>query len=154
VSDKVVDDVEKIAIKFGYPKIPIYCDKRLDDALIELDEAWDRTTKRISRGENAWITIKETKVGELEWTLIYDNSEPLDDAFFKTLPQVEIADILMYVGDLINMWGSFSHMRTRYTKRKKPAQLAINACLLAEASRGVGRLRPIVLCQKVCSLQS
>jgi hypothetical protein len=137
VSDKVVDDVEKIAIKFGYPKIPIYCDKRLDDALIELDEAWDRTTKRISRGENAWITIKETKVGELEWTLIYDNSEPLDDAFFKTLPQVEIADILMYVGDLINMWGSFSHMRTRYTKRKKPAQLAINACLLAEAF-GIG----------------
>jgi len=70
------------------------CDKRLGDALIELDEAWDRTTKRISCGENAWITIKETKVGELEWTLIYDNSEPLDDAFFKTLPQVEISVLL------------------------------------------------------------
>ena len=45
VSEAVVDDVEKIAIEFGYPKIPIYCDKRLDDALTELDEAWDRTTK-------------------------------------------------------------------------------------------------------------
>ena len=137
VNDKVVDDVEKIALKFGYPKIPIYCDKRLDDAIKELDEAWDRTTKRISLGENAGLTIKETKVGEQEWTLIYDNSEPLENAFFKTLSQVEIADIMMYVGDYINMWDSFTHMRTRYTKRKKPVSLAVTACVLSEAF-GVG----------------
>ncbi|CAN5304461.1 hypothetical protein BH10PSE19_BH10PSE19_10470 [soil metagenome] len=30
VDDTLVDDVESIAAKFGYPKIPIYCDQRLE----------------------------------------------------------------------------------------------------------------------------
>ena len=44
VSDALVDDVEKIATKFGFSKIPIYCDQRLDEALQQLDNAWDKTT--------------------------------------------------------------------------------------------------------------
>lgn len=137
VSDAVVDDVEKIALKFGYSKIPIYCDKRLDDALATLDEAWDKTTKRIELGENTGFNITETKSGEQDWTLSYDSSIPLDDSFFKTLPQVEIADIVKYVGDRVNMWNCFSHMKTRYTKKKMPASLAINACILSDAF-GIG----------------
>ena len=31
IDDALVDDVGKIAANFGYPKIPIYCDQRLDD---------------------------------------------------------------------------------------------------------------------------
>ncbi len=137
VNDALVDDVEKIAIEFGYPKIPIYCDQRLDNALKALDDAWERTTKRISLGENTEFSIKETKSGELDWTLDYDSLDPLDDSFFKTLPHLAIADVMMHVGDRIKMWDSFSHMRTRYTKRKKPARLAVNACILSEAF-GVG----------------
>lgn len=133
VNDAVVDDVEKIAIEFGYPKIPIYCDQRLDDAITMLDDAWDRTTKRISLGENTEFTIIETKSGELDWTLDYNSSDQLDDSFFKTLPHVGIADVMMYIGDRIEMWDSFSHLRTRYTKRKKPVALAVNACILSEA---------------------
>lgn len=44
--EAVVDDAEKIAAEFGYKKIPIYCDERLDEVLNELDYAWDRTTGR------------------------------------------------------------------------------------------------------------
>ena len=64
MNDAVVDDIEKIALKFGYSKIPIYCDQRLDDALAALDEAWDKTTKRIELGENTGFNITETKSGE------------------------------------------------------------------------------------------
>ncbi len=137
VDDRLVDDVERIANEFGYPKIPIYCDQRLDEALTMLDNTWDRTTKRINLGENAEFNIKETKAGEQDWTLGYDSLDSLDDAFFKTLSQIEIPDIVMYIGDRINMWESFSHMRTRYNKRKKPMTLAVNACVLSDAF-GIG----------------
>lgn len=137
VSDALVDDVEKIATEFGFSKIPIYCDQRLDDALKELDDAWDKTTRRISLGENEGFSITETKTGEQDWKLEYDSLEELDDAFFKTLSQVEIADIVMYIGDCVNMWDSFSHMKSRYTKKKKANPLALNACILSDAF-GIG----------------
>jgi len=133
VSEALVDDAEKIAAEFGYPKIPIYCDKRLDDALEMLNNAWDTTTKNIASGENSGINIKKNKDGQDEWNLLYDAREPLDDAFFKTLPKVEIADILMFIGDRIGMWDGFTHMKDRYIERKKPVPLAVIACLLSEA---------------------
>ena len=95
IDDALVDDVEKIAAEFGYPKIPIYCDEWLDDAIKMLDNAWDTTTKNIHLGHNSGFNLlKETKTGQQDWTLLYDSSEQLDDAFFKTLPQVEMADII------------------------------------------------------------
>ena len=133
VADFLVDDVEKIAIEFGYPKIPIYCDQRLDDAVKMLDNAWETTTENIRLEQNPGFSIKETKEGETKWNLLYDSKEKLDDAFFKTLPKVEIADVVMFVGDLVGMWDGFTHIKDRYTKRKKPALLAINASLLSEA---------------------
>jgi TnpA family transposase len=137
VSDALVDDVEKIANEFGYPKIPVYCDERLDEALMTLDATWDRTTKRISGGENSAFNIKEMKTGEQDWSLGYDSLDKLDDAFFKTLSQVEIPNIMMYIGDRIDMWRSFTHMKTRYNKRKTPVALAVNACILSDAF-GIG----------------
>ena len=137
VSDSLVDDVEKITSEFGYPKIPIYCDQRLDEALKELDNTWNRTIKRINLGENPGFNLKKTKTGEQDWSLGYDSVDKLDDAFFKTLSQVEIPDIVMYIGDLIDMWGSFTHMKTRYNKKKRPFALAINACVLSDAF-GIG----------------
>lgn len=83
VSESLVDDAEKIATEFGYLKIPIYCDQRLDDAVNELNSAWDKTTGRIRRGENLAFNIKETKSGEQDWSLSYDSVEKLDDSFLK-----------------------------------------------------------------------
>jgi hypothetical protein len=137
VSNALVDNVEKIANEFGYLKIPSYCDQRLDDALQELDNTWDRTIKRIKSGENTSFNIKETTTGEQDWSLGYDSKDKLDDAFFKTLPQVDIADIVMHIGDRINIWSHFTHIKTRYNKKKKPAPLAINACVLSDAF-GIG----------------
>ncbi len=132
VADGLVDDVEKIATKFGYSKIPIYCDERLDKALEMLDHTWDKTTENINLGMNVGLNIK-TKSGKQEWSLLYDSSENLEDAFFKTLPKVEIADLLMFIGDRTHMRDGFTHQKDRYIKRKKPIPLAINACLLSEA---------------------
>jgi hypothetical protein len=140
IDDALVDDVEKIAADFGYPKIPIYCDQRLDDALQELNDAWKRTTGNIQDNNNPGFSIRETKTGQQHWSLLYDSAEKLDDAFFKNLPKVEIANIVMFIGDLIDMWSGFAHMKDRYTKRKKPLPLAINACLLSEAF-GFGALK-------------
>ena len=138
ISDELVDDVEKIANEFGYPKIPVYCDERLDTALLTLDATWDRTTKRISGGENSAFNIKEMKTGEQQdWSLGYDSLDKLDDAFFRTLSQVEIPNIMMYIGDRIGMWRSFTHMKTRYNKKKTPVALAVNACILSDAF-GIG----------------
>lgn len=61
VAESVVDDAEKIANEFGYKKIPVYCDERLDEVLDELDRAWERTTNRINRDENQSFKIKKTK---------------------------------------------------------------------------------------------
>jgi TnpA family transposase len=129
VDDALVDDVEKIAAEFGYPKIPIYCDQRLDEALQELNGAWSRTTYNIRENNNPGFNIRETKTGQQHWSLLYDSVEKLD-----------IASIVMFIGDRIGMWGAFTHMKDRYTKRKKPLPLAINACLLSEAF-GFGTLK-------------
>ncbi len=138
ISDALVDDVEKIANEFGYPKIPVYCDERLDAALMTLDATWDRTTKRISGGENSAFNIKEMKTSEQQnWSLDYDSLDKLDDAFFRTLSQVEIPNIMMYIGDRIGIWRAFTHMKTRYNKKKTPVTLAVNACILSDAF-GIG----------------
>jgi len=57
--------------------------------------------------------------------------------FFRTLSQVEIPNIMMYIGDRIGMWRSFTHMKTRYNKKKTPVALAVNACILSDAF-GIG----------------
>lgn len=133
IDDALVDKAEEIAAKFGYPKIPIYCDKRLDDAMEMLDNAWNMTTENIRLGVNKGFNLKETKEGKQEWSLLYDSSEKLNDAFFRKLPKVEVADMLIFVGERVGLWGGFEHMKDRYIKRKTPVPLAINACLLAEA---------------------
>ena len=118
VADSLVDDVEKIATEFGYPKIPIYCDQRLDDAIEVLDNAWDTTTENIRLEQNSGFKIKETKEGEIKWNLLYDSKEKLDDTFFRTLPKVKIADVVMFVGDRIGMWDGFSHIKGLIPKGK------------------------------------
>ncbi len=140
VDDALVDDVENIATEFGYAKIPIYCDQRLDEVLQELNDAWTRTTHNIRENTNPGFSVRETKTGQQHWSLLYDSVEKLDDAFFKNLPKVEIANIVMFIGDQIDMWSGFTHLKDRYTKRKKPLPLAINACLLSEAF-GFGTLK-------------
>ncbi len=132
VDESLVDDVESIAANLGYPKIPIYCDARLDEALVVLDNAWDVTTMRISLGENPGFNLKENKPGEQDWSLNYDSSEPLDDSFFNTLPKVEIADMVMFIASQVGMWDAFTHMK-RYNKKKKPSPLTLIGGILAEA---------------------
>ena len=138
ISDDLVDNVEEIAAKFGYNKIPIYCDKRLDEALLALDSAWEETNANIAKRTNKGIELTETLEADgsttiQSWKLLYDAKEKLDDAFFSNLPRVEIADVLKFIGDLTQLWSGFTHIKHRYIKRQKPNTLAIIACILAKA---------------------
>ncbi|WP_395375731.1 Tn3 family transposase [Marinicella sp. W31] len=133
VDDSKVDQIEEICEEMGFARIPGYCDDRLDEALKELDSAWKRTNENIENNVNSGFQIKENKDGVSAWSLLYDKNEKLDVSFFNGLPKVEIADLVMFVGNLINMWQGFSHIKPRYVKRRKPLVMAINACLLSEA---------------------
>ena len=137
ISDDLVDKVEKIASKFGYDKIPIYCGKRLDEALLALDLAWDETNANIANGTNKGIEITESIEADgntvCSWKLLYDAKEKLDDPFFNNLPKIEIANLLRFIGDLIQLWSGFTHIKHRYIKRQKPNILAVIACILAKA---------------------
>lgn len=133
VDDSLVDQIDSICEEMGFSKIPTYCDDRLEDALAELERAWKRTNENIDNNINSGIQIKQNKEGISVWSLLYDKAEKLDVSFFNDLPKVEIADLVMFVGNLINMWEGFSHIKPRYVKRRKPLVMAINACLLSEA---------------------
>ncbi|WP_339353664.1 Tn3 family transposase [Xenorhabdus budapestensis] len=98
-----------------------------------LNQAWTLTTENIRLEQNAGFQIQETADGKLRWRLLYDRSEKLNDSFFRTLPKTEIADVMMFIGELTGMWHGFTHLKERYTKRRKPAPLALNACILSEA---------------------
>ncbi len=133
ISEDLVDDAQEIAAKFGYNKIPIYCDQRLDEALEDLEQALLETNSNISSGANKNIELTENKDGETTWHLLYEAKTPLEDAFFSNLPKIEIADLLKFIGDRINLWDGFTHIKHKYIKRKKPQVLEINACILLEA---------------------
>lgn len=140
INDAIVDNVEMIAHEFGYTKIPVYCSERLDQALAELDRAWQTTTDNIRLEQNTGFKFIEPVAGKPQWRLLYDSREKLEDAFFRTLPKTEIADVLMFVAEKANMWRAFTHLKDRYTKRKKPLPLVLNACILSEAF-GFGAMR-------------
>ena len=137
ISDDLVDKVEEIAAKFGYDKIPIYCDKRLEEALLDLDLAWDETNANIANGTNKGIEITETIEPDgskvQSWKLLYDAKEELDDSFFSNLPKIEIANLFKFIGDLTQLWGGFTPIKHRYIKRQKPNILAVLACILSKA---------------------
>lgn len=132
VSDQIVDDAEAIAKKYGFDKVPIYCDQHLDDMSNALDAAWERTSQGIISGTNEGINIDlENKT--VPWTLRYDTSEELEDQYLANLPKVEIPNLIKFVGDATGMWNKFTHTKNRYIKRKKAEPSALNACVLAEA---------------------
>ena len=135
VSDDILEQAEEIAKKFGYTKIPAYCDGRLDEALIELDVAWERTNHNITSGKNKGITIEQTEQGKTTWNLLYDADEKSNNAsFFSTLEhQAEIGDVFKYIADKANLWKAFTHIKVRYKKQETPDHLALLACILSDA---------------------
>ena len=132
IDDALVDQVHVIATKFGYHKIPVYCDSWLDEMLENLGKAWENTTENIKLNRNAGFKVSENKSGGKDWSLLYDSSDKLDDAFFRTLPKVAIVDMMMYIGNLTEMWSEFVPMKDRYIRHRNTDEL-INACILSEA---------------------
>ena len=100
-----------------------------------LDETWDVAAQCVDTGNNSGINSKVDESGEkvIDWTLLYDASPKIDDAFLSDLPKVEIANLIKFIGDAANMWEGFNHIKNRYTKRKKADVTYLIACILAEA---------------------
>ena len=69
----------------------------------------------------------------ISWNLTYEARDPVDDGFFANLPKIEIADLLQFIGDKMNLWESFNHIKPKYIKRQKPDITALRAYLLSEA---------------------
>lgn len=132
VPESLVDEVEAIAEKFGFPNIPIFCDEYLDESIEKLDAAWERTTDGISSGANTGINIK-TENNITTWNLNYDTSEKLDDQFLSGLPKVEMPNLISFIGGATRMWNKFTHKKDLYIKRKQADPVYLNACILAEA---------------------
>lgn len=133
IPEETVDKVDEISLKFGYNKIPIYCDKHLDKALKNLDNAWSKTNQNIINGTNKDIALIADKDDNISWKLVYNSKEELDDSFFSNLPKIEIAELIHFIGNKINLWEGFTHIKHRYVKQKKPEKLAMIAGILSEA---------------------
>ncbi|NQY65063.1 MAG: Tn3 family transposase [Alteromonadaceae bacterium] len=133
VADEMVDKADEIATKFGYQKIPIYCDERLDDLLTELDEAWEVVTNNIKTGTNTGIKVEISDNGTTTWQLNYDAGSKLDDSFFRNVNKLDIANMFTFIDSKTNAFDEFEHIKGRYVKRTKPTALAIKACILSEA---------------------
>jgi len=132
VPESLVDEVNAIAEKYGFPNIPIFCDAFLDENLEKLDEAWQRTMDGINTGSNTGIHIK-TENNMTTWRLNYDTSDPLDDQFLSGLPKVEMPHLISFIGNTVNMWQQFAHKKDLYIKRKQADPVYLSACILAEA---------------------
>lgn len=133
VPDAMVDNAKEICNGFGYKKIPVYCDERLDQALDELENAWLRTNQGINDGSNNGIKIEINDLGITTWKLTYDADSKESSTFFDELPKQEIADIIKFMGDHLKIWILFESLKDRYVKHKRPSPLALIACVLADA---------------------
>ena len=38
---------------------------------------------------------------------------------FANLPKIEIADLLKFIGDKMNLWDGFNHIKPKYIKRDR-----------------------------------
>lgn len=133
VADEFVDKAHEIAEEFGYKKIPVYCNVRLEQALAELENAFIETNKNIDDDCNDGIKIETDDNGEITWKLTYDADEIEPSEFFDGLPKTDIADIVKFMGDYLKIWRLFRSQKDRYVKYKCPDPLALIACILSEA---------------------
>jgi len=151
VPDAMVDNAEEICDGFGYKKIPIYCDERLDQALDELENAWVRTNQNINDGSNKGIKLEVDELGVTTWKLTYDADPKESSTFFDELPKQEIADIIKFMGDHIKIWILFESLKDRYIKHKRPNSLALIACILADAfGFGIEKMAHIIQIMVLC----
>lgn len=96
----------------------------------ELEALIKRVNDRIRSGENP--DIKITGTGQnLRWHLIYRNDEePVDHPLYSQLPQIGIADLLLFAHQKTQCLSAFTHLVGRYTKTNADLRCII-ACLVA-----------------------
>ncbi|PIR10252.1 MAG: transposase, partial [Gammaproteobacteria bacterium CG11_big_fil_rev_8_21_14_0_20_46_22] len=133
VPDEFVDNAVEICEEYGYKKIPVYCDERLDQALSDLENAWIQVNKNIADGTNKSIELETDDKGNITWKLTYDTDETEKSTFFDGLPKRDIADVFKFMGDYLDVWKLFESQKDRYVKHKHPSPLALIACILSDA---------------------
>ena len=132
VSDDILEVVEETAKKYGYPKIPIYCDQRLDELEKLAHETWLNTNENIASGKNTGIRI-EDEDSKKPWTLTYDaHEEEYQEPFFNGAQKIEIANLLTFIANKTDLWDQFKHIKPRYSKQIAEPQ-SLLACIMADA---------------------
>lgn len=133
VDDSLVDNIKEIAEECGYPKLATYCDKRLDQAASELNNAWKQCNSNIEKNQNKGLKIKTEKDGSSSWSLTYDTSYEKSSDFFNAIEQREIAHVIKMMGVHLAIWPIFQHKLSRYIKHKQVEPTHFIAGLLAQA---------------------
>jgi TnpA family transposase len=98
---------------------------------------------RIAAGENEHVQFKNRgKQGR--WTLQYPHSsDPVNDPFFDSLRQVDIATVLHFVNRQCHFLDAFTHVLGRYAKQEADDRV-LTACLVAWGTNmGLGKMGEI-----------
>jgi TnpA family transposase len=132
VSDDIVDRADEIAKHYGYPKIPVYCDERLDELEKLLHDTWIMTNSNIENGHNTGIKLQpENKTKP--WILTYDaNESEYNEPFFDAIDKIEITELLAFISEKTGFLEAFTHIKPRYSKQKVD-QKSLLACIMADA---------------------
>lgn len=133
VPGSMVQKVAEIAEKYGYKKLAIYCDARLDQALDELNKTWSRVSLKFNNQSIEGVKFTTDNNGELCWSLEYEAGEEIDDGFFDEAEKIDISKVFLYINTLTKSLDEFEHIKGRYVKHNKPDAQSIIACVLAEA---------------------
>ena len=132
VSDDIVDRVDEISTKYGYAKIPRYCDERLDELEKHLHDAWLVTNENIENGNNTGIRLQPENEDK-PWVLTYDAAEAeYNEPFFDSVEKLEVTGLLTFIADKTNFWEAFSHIKPIYSKQRVD-QKSLLACIMADA---------------------
>ncbi len=118
----------------GYPLLSTSMAQRLSELKSRLEQRYREVNAAILQGENPHLKITR-KGDEITWRLPYKKQDDqVNNPFYGQLPQVDIINILQYVGQQVPFLKHFRHIQPRYAK-SQPDNIQILACLVAYGER-------------------
>ncbi len=140
VDDEMWKDKKKLIANTGLAILRQPVKTHLSDLKERLETRISEVNARIISGENEHFKI--TKPGtQPRWSLQYPReSDPVNHAFFDTLPQVDISRVLHFVHQRCGFMEAFDHVLERYVKSDADTR-SLTACLIAWGTNmGLGKM--------------
>jgi TnpA family transposase len=135
-------DKEKILKEIDAPGLNKPMKTLLEELETELEAKYAEVNRRILSGENSHIKLSKRR-GEIIWSLPVRDEEIVNNPFFDSLQQINIAHLLQFVDSRCQCLDAFTHILNRYVKTQMDKQ-AIIACLVAYGTNvGLGKMGKI-----------